>query len=110
MPFDTYYQKYATTAVNYICPNYYYHSETKKNITNLVVRFKAKAFRHGFIMAAQEDHRKKGLPGNTPYHFTHLIGLNCQKGKVLHKLADEKYMYQREGSIEIDSKGVDPSS
>ena len=26
MPFDTYYQKYATTAINYIRPNYYYHS------------------------------------------------------------------------------------
>jgi hypothetical protein len=61
-------------------------------------------------MVAQEDHRKRGLPDNTPYNVTHMIGLNYHKGKVAQKLADEKYMYQREGCIEIDSKGIDSNS
>ena len=62
MPYDVYYQRYATTAINYIRPDYFYHSETQRNVSNLVVKFKASVLKHGFVMVAQPDHRKKGLP------------------------------------------------
>jgi hypothetical protein len=41
MPYDHFYKYYATTAINYIRPNYYYSSESKKSIKNLVIKIKA---------------------------------------------------------------------
>jgi hypothetical protein len=61
-------------------------------------------------MVAQEDHRKKGLPNNTPYNVCHFIAINYKNGKILAKLADEKYMYQREGSVELNSEATEKNS
>lgn len=41
MPYDTFFKYYATTAINYIRPNYYYSSESKKSMKNLVIKIKA---------------------------------------------------------------------
>lgn len=38
MPFETYFKYYATTAINYIRPNYYYTSERKLKVKNLIVK------------------------------------------------------------------------
>ena len=88
MPFTFFKQRYATTAINYIRPDYFYTSETKRNISNLVVKIKASALKHGFVMVTQEDHRKKGLPDNTPYNVCHLVGLNYKNNKITTKLED----------------------
>jgi general stress protein CsbA len=110
MPYDLFYKKYATTAINYIRPSYHYRSEYKKSIRNLVVKIDAKSLKHGFVMVAQEDHRRKGLEPNTPYNVCHFMGTNYKNGKMLKKMSDEKYMYQREGSIELDSSQAAPGS
>ena len=47
----------------------------------------------------------KGLPPNTPYHLTHLVAITFQHQKVLSKVADEKYLYQREGCVEVEQSG-----
>lgn len=73
MPFESFFLKFATTAINYIRPNYYYCSEKKAKIKNMVVKINSSSLKHGFIMVAQEDHRKKGLPSNTPYNVCHCI-------------------------------------
>jgi hypothetical protein len=83
MPFEAYFQKYNTTAINYIRPNYFYTSETRKGVKSLVIRIAENSFKHGFIMATQGDHRKDGLPANTPYSMNHIIALEYKKGKLI---------------------------
>ena len=53
MPFETYFKYYATTAINYIRPNYYYTSERKLKVKNLIVKIEAGSASHGFVMVAQ---------------------------------------------------------
>lgn len=98
MPFSAYFEKYNTTAINYIRPNHYYSSGAMKSVKSLVIKIKPNSIKHGFIMATQRDHRKDGIPSNTPYNLTNIIALNYKKGKLLNEISNEKYLYQREGS------------
>lgn len=50
-------------------------------------------------MITQSDHRKVGLPPNTPYSLTNIIALEFKGGKVIREISNEKYLYQREGSV-----------
>ena len=77
MPYDKFFQRYSTTMINYLRPDYFYSSQPIKNASNLVVRFKASDLKHGFVMVAQPDHRKKGISDNVPYNVCHLIGACC---------------------------------
>jgi hypothetical protein len=52
------------------------------------MKIESESLNHGFVMIAQEDHRKKGLPSNTPYNVCHLIALSCKDGKVVKKISD----------------------
>jgi len=52
-------------------------------------------------MISQHDHRQNGLPANTAYSLCRLIALTYKNGKVIRKIADESYLYQRESSVEI---------
>lgn len=88
MPYDAYFSHYATTAINYIRPNYNYTSETKKKTKSLLMKIKSGTFKHGFVMVSQRDHRKEGLPPNTPYNLCHVIALTYKNGKVVRKIAD----------------------
>jgi hypothetical protein len=88
MPFEAFYQRYATTAINCLVPNYYYSSKIENNVKSLFVRLKPNCFQNGFFMISQSDHRKKGLPPNTPYNLCHIIGFNFKKGKVIKKISD----------------------
>lgn len=83
MPFEAYFQKYNTTAINYLRPNYQYTSKIYKGIKSLIVKISENSFEHGFIMASQKDHRKDGLPPNTPYSLNHIISLEYKKGKII---------------------------
>ena len=53
MPFGTYFKYYATTAINYIRPNYYYTSERRLKVKNLIVKIEAESASHGFVMVTQ---------------------------------------------------------
>jgi hypothetical protein len=101
MPFSAFIERYATTAINYIRPSYYYTSETRSNIKNLSIKIEGNTFKHGFFMVCQHDHRQEGLPANSPYSLCRLIALTYTNGKVLRKIADESYLYQRESSVEM---------
>jgi hypothetical protein len=46
-----------------------------KAVKSLVVKISENSFKHGFVMVTQEDHRKEGLPVNTPYSMCHIIAL-----------------------------------
>ena len=45
----------------------------------------------------------KGLPNNTPYELCHIIAITYKDDRVLKKIADEKYLYQREASVEVEN-------
>lgn len=49
-------------------------------------------------MVSQNDHRKIGIASGIPYNMCHIIAFTYKNGKVIKKISDEKYVYQREGS------------
>lgn len=53
-------------------------------------------------MACHKDHRHEGLPINTPYDGIYsLLGFvyNDKEGKVVNKLEEKKFLYEREGFV-----------
>ena len=50
---------------------------------SIVLKIAENSFKHGFVMVTQKDHRKDGLPPNTPYNMNHLIALEYKKGKIV---------------------------
>jgi len=53
-------------------------------------------------MVSQKDHRYESLPSNTPYSLCHLIGLTTINDQAHRKIKEQKFLYQREGSMAFE--------
>lgn len=88
MPFDAFISKYSTTAINFLRPDFYYQSKRIKDMKFSLIKSKAGSFSEAFYLFAQSDHRKKGLPMNTPYELCHVISFCFKNGTVTRKLGE----------------------
>ena len=105
MPFDEFFRKYATTAINHIRPDYKYTTQSVPGAKTLLITMNSGSWKDGFVMLSQSDHRMKGLPPNTHYSLCHILAITYRHGKVVKKIADESYLLQREGSVEVHNSG-----
>ena len=109
MPLTAFYKNFVSSSINYIRPTYYYRSYKQTNIRQLAIKLKV-SFTDGYLMVSQKDHRHEGLPVNTPYSLLNLIGFVYCDGKVIKKLDDRKFLYEREGLIEYKNMNQYPEN
>lgn len=99
---EQFYANFMSCSINSIRPTFYYRSGKINGVQQILVSVPTSSFKEGYLMACHKDHRHEDLPINTPYDGIYsLLGFvyNDKEGKVINKLEERKFLYEREGFV-----------